>query len=104
MPAVKQRRLGESDPVTAFDSWLSSPAMDHQRDGGRPRNPDHPHPSAERHERREERGPVGTEFLDLEISKLLYGQATRLATEAARQLLLDAIKERLRERLGDRLA
>jgi hypothetical protein len=49
------------------------------------------------------RGPEGTEFLDLEMSRVLFGEAEGLAREAARDLLRDALKERLRERLGPRL-
>jgi hypothetical protein len=48
-------------------------------------------------------GARGTEFLDLEISKVLYAEAASLTKAAARELLHDAIKARLRERIGDRL-
>lgn len=50
------------------------------------------------------RGPEGTEFLNLEMSKVMYAEAASLTREAARELLKDAIKERLRERLGTRIA
>jgi hypothetical protein len=56
-----------------------------------------------RHQGHEDRGPEGTEFLDLEMSRVLFGEAEGLAREAARDLLRDALKERLRERLGPRL-
>jgi len=52
---------------------------------------------------RERGGPEETTFLDLEISKVLAGEAESLGREAAREILKDAIKARLRERLGDRL-
>lgn len=53
---------------------------------------------------RHERGPRGTEFLDLEITKVLYAEADGLARDAARGLIREAIAQRLRERLGDQLA
>jgi hypothetical protein len=62
--------------------------------------------SGERRERRgpdRGRGPEGTEFLDLEMSRVLFGEAEGLAREAARDLLREALKARLRERLGPRL-
>jgi hypothetical protein len=48
-------------------------------------------------------GPVGTEFLDLEISKVAYAEASSLVREAARAIIRSAIEARLRERLGARL-
>jgi hypothetical protein len=48
-------------------------------------------------------GPEGTEFLDLEMSKVIHGEAGSLAREAARSILRSAIEARLRERLGDKL-
>ena len=48
-------------------------------------------------------GPRETEFLDLEISKVLASLASGLARRAADELILDAIKVRLRERMGDRI-
>ena len=52
---------------------------------------------------RRDGGPEGTEFLQLEISQVLYGDARSAAREAARDLLREAIRERLRQRVGDRL-
>lgn len=49
------------------------------------------------------RGPEGTEFLDLEISQVLFAQASEVAKDAALDLMREAMRERLRERLGDRL-
>jgi histone H3/H4 len=64
-------------------------------------------PGGRRDERRgegqRERGPEGTEFLDLEISKVLYEEAAGLTRAAVRDILREAIAKRLRERLGDRL-
>ncbi|MDI3282286.1 hypothetical protein [Polyangium sp. 15x6] len=61
----------------------------------------------ERHEGhgegRQAEGPEGTDFLDLEVSKVLYSEAAALTRAAAREILKDAIKERLRARLGPRL-
>ena len=48
-------------------------------------------------------GPTGTEFLDLEMSRVLYGEAEGLAREAVRDILRGALQERLRARLGNRL-
>jgi hypothetical protein len=48
-------------------------------------------------------GPPETQFLDLEISSVLYGEADRLCREAARDLMREAIRQRLDERLGDHL-
>ncbi len=55
----------------------------------------------DRQQRRD--GPEGTEFLELEISRVLYGDAQAVAHEAVRDLLREAIRERLRQRVGDRL-
>ncbi len=76
------------------------------RDGadGQGEKRDEGHGPGERHgEGRAHGGPEGTHFLDLEVSKVLYGEAEALTREAARELLKDAIKERLRARLGPRL-
>ena len=48
-------------------------------------------------------GPPGTDFLDLEISQVLYGEAAGVARDAFRELVKDAIKARLKERLGSRI-
>jgi hypothetical protein len=48
-------------------------------------------------------GPPDTQFLDLELTKVLYGEAEGLAREAARDILREALRARLRERLGARL-
>ena len=49
------------------------------------------------------KGAADSEFLDLEISKVLYGEAEDVTREALRDLLKDAAKELLRERFGDRI-
>jgi hypothetical protein len=71
----------------------------------RSEGPDH---RDERHDERREDdrgrgGPPDTSFLDLEMSKVLYGEAAALTREAAREILKEAIKTRLRERLGPTL-
>lgn len=48
-------------------------------------------------------GPEGSHFLDLEITRMLYGQAEKIAMEAARDIVKEAITARLRERMGDEL-
>jgi hypothetical protein len=53
--------------------------------------------------REERRGPEDSSFLDLEISKVLYGEASALARQAVRDILKESIKARLQERLGGRL-
>ncbi len=47
-----------------------------------------------------EGGPAGTDFLDLEISQVLYGEAAGVTRDAFRELLKDAVKARLKERFG----
>jgi len=63
--------------------------------------------SSRRDERREDRrrdtGPAGTDFLDLEISQVLYGEAAGVAREAFRELLKDAVKARLAQRFGAKI-
>ena len=49
-------------------------------------------------------GAQGTEFLDLEISKVLFGRAQSMARSVAEEIIRDAIKARLKERLGARLS
>jgi hypothetical protein len=48
-------------------------------------------------------GPNGTDFLDLEISQVLYSEAEKLTRDVVGDILRDAIELRLRERLGDKL-
>lgn len=81
--------------------------MEHERrDGGREHErregPD-PRRDDERRDRERGGGPEGTEFLQLEMSRVLYGEARELARDAARELIREAIRERLRQRVGDRL-
>lgn len=52
---------------------------------------------------RREGGPPGTDFLDLEISQVLYGEAAGVARDAFRELLHDAVKARLKERFGTKI-
>jgi Arc/MetJ-type ribon-helix-helix transcriptional regulator len=62
---------------------------------------DHRHEGHQRHHHHD--GPPDTEFLDLEISKVAYAEASSLTREAVRTLLKNAIEARLRERLGPQL-
>jgi hypothetical protein len=48
-------------------------------------------------------GPEGTDFLDLEISKVILGEAESMTRQVYGELLREAIRERLRERLGDQI-
>lgn len=48
-------------------------------------------------------GPAGTQFLDLEISQVLYGEASGVARDAFRELLREAVKARLKERFGAKI-
>ncbi|MFO0565767.1 MAG: hypothetical protein U0263_08895 [Polyangiaceae bacterium] len=48
-------------------------------------------------------GPSGSEFLELELSRMLYSRASEVAKEVAVEILRDAVRERLRERIGDKL-
>ncbi|MFO0551531.1 MAG: hypothetical protein U0271_24300 [Polyangiaceae bacterium] len=48
-------------------------------------------------------GPQGSEFLDLEISRVLYSEASALARDAVRDILREAIRERIRSRMGQEL-
>ena len=52
---------------------------------------------------REHRGRGGsdTRFLQLEMSRVLYGEAEEVARPALRELLLEAAKDHLRARFGD---
>ena len=57
----------------------------------------------ERGRDRDDRGPDGpdTRFLQLEMSQVMYSEAQGVTKQAFRELLLDAAKARLRERLGE---
>ncbi len=77
--------------------------MNDRREDG-PGRGERPQAGQERQERQERGGPAGTEFLDLEISKVLYGEAAALTREAVRELLKESIKTTLQERLGPKLA
>jgi hypothetical protein len=51
-----------------------------------------------------ERGPgPDTRFLQLEMSQVLYSEAEAVVRPAFRDLLMEAAKERLRERFGDEI-
>lgn len=60
-------------------------------------------------QRREGGGPPGsgggadTRFLQLEMSQVLYAEAVEVARPAFRELLLEAAKERMRERFGEEI-
>lgn len=47
---------------------------------------------------------ANTRFLQLEMSRVLYAEAEEVAKPALRELLLEAAKEHLRARFGDRIA
>ena len=49
------------------------------------------------------KGPANTEFLDLELSQVLYSEAEKMAKQVALDLVREGIRERLRERLGPQL-
>lgn len=65
-----------------------------QRPEGRP---------GEGRESREEGGRGDSQFLQLEISQVLFSEAEKVARPAFRELLLEAAKEQLRARFGDRI-
>jgi hypothetical protein len=80
--------------------------MHDQRDGsgdrGGPRDGGGDDRSRE-HQQRPEGGGPDTRFLQLEMSRVMYAEAEEVAKPAFRELLLEAAKERLRERFGDRI-
>lgn len=61
----------------------------------------------DRSDRRDDRDDghrgAGHQFLDLEISKVLAGDAARLARKAFAELLVERIKAHLAEEIGERL-
>jgi hypothetical protein len=48
-------------------------------------------------------GGTDTRFLDLELSKVLFGEAESITRKAFRELLEEAAKQHLRERWGERI-
>ncbi len=48
-------------------------------------------------------GGADTRFLQLEMSQVLYAEAEAVAKPALRDLLLEAAKDRLRERFGEQI-
>jgi len=58
---------------------------------------------SDRHDQQGGHGSSDTRFLDLEISKVMYGEAESVTREAFRELLKDAAKARIREVFGDRI-
>ena len=75
---------------------------DGSRDGrGDDRREDHPRSEGGRS------GPGGrgadTRFLQLELSQVMYAEAEAVARPAFRDLLLEAAKDRLRERFGEEI-
>lgn len=48
-------------------------------------------------------GPSGTDFLDLEMRKVLLGEAQGVTREAFRDLLKEAAKRHLQDKWGDRI-
>lgn len=64
---------------------------------------DHEHDEHCHHDEPDD-GPEGSEFLQLELSRMLAGQASELVKEAFGDLLREALREALHARLGDRIA
>lgn len=65
---------------------------------------DHDHDHGHGHDHRDRGGGApDTQFLDLELSKVLFGEADSITREAFRELLKDAAKRRLLERWGQRI-
>jgi len=81
--------------------------MDDRNDRPEPRDGegrrDQPDPGPRDAPRGDGGGP-DTRFLQLELSQVMYGEAESVVRPAFRELLLEAAKERLRERFGDRIA
>ncbi len=66
---------------------------------------EHCHHDDEHHHHDEhDDGPDGTEFLQLELSRMLAGQASELVKESFGDLLREALREALHARLGERIA
>jgi len=65
--------------------------------------------SRDHQQRRDGGGPAGgdprpdTRFLQLEMSQVLYAEAEEVARPALRELLLEAAKDRMRERFGHQI-
>src|SRR5437016_10817138 len=65
--------------------------------------------SREHQPRRDGGGPgrggpgADTRFLQLELSQVMYAEAEAVARPAFRELLLEAAKDRLRERFGEKI-
>ena len=80
---------------------------DSRDDRGGPRDGREPHDRSDGGHRDAPRGDGGgggdSRFLQLEISQLMYAEAEAAVRPAVRELLLEAAKERLRERFGDRI-
>ena len=70
----------------------------HHHDHGR-----HGHGHGHHEHPRDERGPDGSNGLQLELGKMAGADAMGLAVEVAREILREAIRARLRERLGARI-
>jgi hypothetical protein len=79
------------------------PGPEHHGPHGHHEHGHHGHHGHGGHGPEHRHGPSGTEFLQLELSKVVHGEAGEIAVEAARAILRDAIEARLRERLGPRL-
>src|SRR5436190_1711006 len=84
--------------------------MDDHSDSGGSRDGRDDDRDLERRPRRDgnerDRGGPGsdTRFLQLEMSQVLYAEAEAVAKPALRDLLLEAAKDRLRQRFGDEIA
>ncbi|MBI3783159.1 MAG: hypothetical protein HY270_07145 [Deltaproteobacteria bacterium] len=76
---------------------------DDHRDGGDGHDHEHEHDHGHDGERCEQDGGGDTRGLQLEMSQVLHSEAESVTREAFRQLLLDAAKERWRERFGDKI-
>lgn len=85
--------------------------MHDRNDGGHDRGaPRHGQGDDQRRDERRDgdgRGQRGggqdTRFLQLEMSQVLYSEAEGITRQAFRELLLDAAKQRWRERFGDQI-
>ncbi len=77
---------------------------DHHHHGGHHHGADHHHhDDHHRDGARAARGPQDTEFLDLEPTRVLLGAASGLAKDVVIDLLREAVRKRLQERLGSEI-
>ena len=72
----------------------------HHHDGHHHHDDHHHRDGGSRDGERRDRGPAGSEFLDLEPTRMLLGAASGVAKEVVVELLRAAVRKRLEERLG----